>query len=160
MKTLMILRHAKSPHVEGVDDHERPIFADARQQVALLAKRLAARGLVPEVVLTSDALRAVQTAEAYAQAVGAGEPVQVPDLYEPGDPDDIIAAVRQCGGAARALVVVGHNPGLEDFCNRVTPKPAIDRLGTGAMAILSVTAPSWSDLRFGEARLERVEASH
>jgi phosphohistidine phosphatase len=159
VKTLMVLRHAKSPHLEDVDDHDRPTFPEACKRVRRLARRLAAGGLVPEVVLSSDARRAVETAQAYAEAAETPEPVLLPDLYEPGEPEDILDAIRQHGGDAAVDMVVGHNPGMEDFCNRVTPKPAVEHLGTGSVASFSIEAASWSDLRFGEARLVRVEAS-
>ena len=84
MKTLLVLRHAKSPHLEGVDDHDRPLYHEARRQVADLALQLATNGVVPSAVLSSDAVRAAETARAYCQAVSAPEPLLLADLYDPG----------------------------------------------------------------------------
>ncbi len=160
MKTLMVLRHAKSPHPEGVDDHDRPIVPGAAREIAALAKRLAREGFLPEVVLSSDAVRAAETARAYAAAAGAPRPVLLPELYEPGDPEDILEAVRAHGGEARVVLVVGHNPGLEDFCNRIARKPVVERLGTGSVAVFTMDLRAWSGAAFGQARLERLETSH
>jgi phosphohistidine phosphatase len=160
MKTLLVLRHAKSPHPEEVDDHDRPIFPDARKRIADLARQLAAAGIVPDVVLSSDAVRAAETARAYCLAVAAPEPVLLSDLYEPGDPEDLLAAVQSCGGDASAVLVVGHNPGLEDFCNRLTKHPDVERLGTGMMAVFEVGITSWPELRFKQARLQCLAPSH
>ena len=160
MKTLMILRHAKSPHSEGVDDHERAIFPAARREIADLARQLAAAGLVPAVVLSSDAVRAAETARAYSLAVAGPEPVRLSALYEPGESADLLAAVQGCGGEAGIVLVVGHNPGMEDFCNRLTKHPEVDRLGTGTLAVFEVGIDSWPELRFGQARLTRFVPSH
>ena len=160
MTTLLVLRHAKSPHAEGVVDHDRPILPEAREQIASLARQLAAEGLVPGVVLSSDAVRAAATAHAYAKAVSAGAPVLLPELYTPGEPADLLSAIQTYGGEARVLLLVGHNPGLEDFCNRLTSRPLLHRLGTGALAVFTVDLQAWSDLLFGTARRIRLVESH
>ncbi len=160
MKTLLVLRHAKSPHREGLDDHDRPLFDDARRQVADLALQLASQGVVPSVVLSSDALRAAETARAYCQAVTAPEPLLLAGLYDPGQPHDLLAAVRTCSTAADVVLVVGHNPGMAEFCNLLTRHPEVDGLATGALALFEVAINAWSELRFGQARLLRLFASH
>lgn len=161
MKTLMVLRHAKSPHLEEeAEDHDRPLYTHARKEIASLAERLRKSGLVPEVILSSDAVRAAETARAYAGAVAAPGPVLLADLYEPGEPADVLEAVRHGGGDTEVVMVVGHNPGMEDFCNRMASQPAIDHMPTGCVAIFAVTAAAWSELDFGDARLDRVETSH
>ena len=159
MKTLLVLRHAKSPHPEGVDDHDRPLFPEARKQIADLARQLAGCGLVPETVLSSTAGRAAETARAYSRAVGAPEPLLLGDLYEPGAPEDLLAAI-QGGGESSVVLIVGHNPGMEEFCNLLTPRPQVDRLGTGALALFEVGINSWTELRFKQARLQRLVLSH
>jgi len=160
MRILLLLRHAKSPHVEGVADRDRPILPETREQIARLARELAAEHLAPDAVFTSDAARAVATAKAYARAVSGPEPIPTPGLYEPGETDDILAAVHACGEDCRTLLLVGHNPGFEEFCNRLTKQPLIARLETGALAAFVADIAAWSDLRFGEAALMGVWHSH
>jgi phosphohistidine phosphatase len=159
-KTLLALRHAKSPHVEDVADHDRPLFAHARQQIADLAKQLAGSGLVPDVVLSSTAVRAAETARAYSAAAGGPEPILLAGLYEPGDPQELLAAIQTCGGSAAVVLVVGHNPGMEEFCNLLTRHPEVDRFGTATLAVFEVAINSWTELRFGLARLQRLTPSH
>jgi phosphohistidine phosphatase len=160
MKTLLVLRHAKSPHPADVDDHDRPLFPGARGQIADLARQLADRGLIPGTVLSSDAVRAADTARAYSLAVAAVEPVLLGEFYEPGAPEDMLEAIQDRGGETGVVLVVGHNPGMEEFCNLLTKRPEVDRLGTGTLAVFEVGIDSWSELRFKQARLKDLIPSH
>lgn len=160
MKILLILRHGKSPHLEGVDDHERPLFPESRRQIGELARQLAAMGVVPGTVLSSDAVRAAETARAYSLAVKIPEPLLLADLYDPGAPEDVLDAIRAGGGHSDVVLVVGHNPGLEEFCNVLTKHPQVDRLGTGSLAAFEVGVEAWTELRLRQARLRKLYASH
>lgn len=160
MRMLLVLRHAKSPRPEGVADHERPILPEGREQIARLARELAEEHILPDLVLASDAWRALATARAYTKAVSGPEPVPARALYEPGDDEAILGAIQACGDSGRILLLVGHNPGLEGLCNRLTKRPLIARLETGALALFGSDVSSWSDLRFGAAGLMGLWHSH
>ena len=75
MPELLLLRHAKSPHPSGVADHDRPILPEAGRRVARLARELAVAGVVPDLVLCSDAVRALATARLYFGALWAAQGV-------------------------------------------------------------------------------------
>ena len=153
MKTLLLLRHAKSPHPSGVADRDRPIVPEAGRRVARLARELAAAGVVPDLVLSSDAARALATARLYAAAVQAPEPMAQPRLYAPGSPEAILEAIQACGTAAEVLLVVAHNPGLEELGNLLTLRPVLGPMEAGALALFMADIDSWADLRPGRAGL-------
>ena len=153
MKTLLLLRHAKSPHPSGVADHDRPILPEAGRRVARLARELAVAGVVPDLVLCSDAVRALATARLYAAAVRAPEPLARPRLYAPGGPEEILEEIQSCGTAGEVVLVVGHNPGLEETGNLLTLRPVLGPMEAGALALFMAPIGSWADLRPGRAGL-------
>ncbi len=136
---LTLARHAKSSwRFAGLDDFHRPLnrrgLHDAARMPAILAKRLP----VPELVLSSDAVRAVQTCQALADGFGLEErQVRLDhDLYL-ASARDILDVVARSAGAARHVLVVGHNPGLTDLYNLLAAQP-VDNLPTLAVAHLEL----------------------
>lgn len=160
MKTLMLLRHGKSPRPQGVTDHERPLKKKAAARIAELATDLRTRGEAPDRTLTSDALRAAQTADAFCNAAHCGEPLRVAALYGAA-PEEILEAIRQQGNDAQRLLAVGHNPGMEDCCALLQPGclPG-GHLRTGALAIFSLDIDTWTAVAPGTGRLRQVIESH
>lgn len=114
MKTLYLLRHAKSSWDDpGLDDFDRPLAKRGREAAARIGRLMADRGWVPDLALVSPALRARDTWEGVAPAFAA--PVETrfePALYLAA-PDDILALLRALPDAPQSVVLVGHNPGLE-----------------------------------------------
>lgn len=111
---LLVLRHAKSSHGAGAaSDFERPLAPRGRRDAARVGRWLAARGLVPDRAVASPALRTRQTLELALEALGgpACEVEWEERLYE-ADLATLLGVI-EAHGAARRLLLVGHNPGLE-----------------------------------------------
>lgn len=157
MLRLLLLRHAKSDWSRpGLPDHDRALARRGLRDAPRLGRFLRDAGLVPEVALVSTARRARDTARLALDSAGAPpETVRLlPDLYGSGR-DRILRIVREQGGSASPLLVVAHNPGLEDLVSRLAfdyrPFP------TAALAVVSVPAPSWPEFGpTGEATVEQV----
>src|SRR5262245_21239646 len=83
MKTLLLLRHAKSDHADpGLADHARPLNERGKRDAPRVGERLLAAGLVPDAILSSTAKRAKKTAEKAAAACNFKPPLRlVPELY-------------------------------------------------------------------------------
>ena len=102
------------------------------------------RGLVPDLVISSDAVRARLTAEAVAEAAGyAGRVLLTPDLYLAGPADIVSLLQTECGDAA-TVMIVGHNPGLEELLQQLTREA--HGLPTAALAQISLPIDDWRDL--------------
>jgi phosphohistidine phosphatase len=102
-------------------------------------------GLIPDVVLASDAVRARLTAEAVAEAARyAGKILLDPHLYlaSPADILSILATVRE---NAETVMIVGHNPGLEKLVEQLTGER--EDLPTAALAQISLPIDHWRDVR-------------
>lgn len=109
MIRLALVRHAKSDWGDpGLDDHDRPLNDRGMRDAPHMAARLAATGFRPDVILSSTALRARTTAEAFAAELGVAVSLD-PELY--GAPPRTILAAAAATRAA-TVVVVAHDPGL------------------------------------------------
>jgi len=146
MKTLLVLRHAKSSWNEpALDDHERPLNKRGRRDAPRMGELLREHGLIPDVVISSDAVRARLTAEAVAGAAGyAGAIVLDPRLYLAG-PADILSLLQRVRGKAETVMIVGHNPGLEELVEQLTGER--QDLPTATLAQIGLPIDQWRDLK-------------
>ena len=102
-------------------------------------------GLMPDVVISSDAVRARLTAEAMVEAARyAGEILLDRRLYIAG-PADILSLLRTMGGKAETVMIVGHNPGLEELVAQLTGER--QDLPTAALAQIVLPIDQWRDLK-------------
>lgn len=151
-RTLLILRHAKSGRDGACADFERPLAGRGRRDAPRMGRWLRERGLAPDHVLSSPALRARQTAEAVMEALGMpAANIQFDDRLYLAARSTLLAAVADCPARANTLLLVGHNPGLEELLEYLAAdqpprNPAGKLLTAGALARLAVRH-SWKDMR-------------
>jgi phosphohistidine phosphatase len=148
MKRLTLVRHAKSDwSLSGQPDWDRPLNRRGQRDAPEMARRLRARKLRPDRILTSPAVRAVTTATIMARElkVSAGRIRQDERLYL-ASPADLLAVIRELAGDAKHLMVFGHNPGLTDFANRLSAGDRIDNMPTCAVFTALFNLKDWSAL--------------
>ncbi len=145
MKTLLILRHAKSSWKDmTLADHDRPLNRRGKEDAPRMGALLAEEGLVPDVILSSTAKRAQATAEAVADASGfEGEIHYSRDLYH-ADPESYLYTLRTLPPDYELVMVVGHNPGLEELVDVLTGESL--RLPTAALVQVSLPLDDWTAL--------------
>jgi phosphohistidine phosphatase len=145
MKTLLVLRHAKSSWNDpALDDHERPLNRRGRRDAPRMGELVREYGLMPDVVISSDAVRARLTAEAMAEAAHyTGEILLDQDLYM-ASPDDILSLLRRVRQNAETVMIVGHNPELEELVDQLTGER--QDLPTAALAQIVLPIDRWRDL--------------
>ena len=148
----MLLRHAKSDwKADYGPDRERPLNKRGVRSARAVGRFVAHYGLVPDLVLTSPAVRAATTADLAAEAGSwTSEIVTVPDLYGAA-PNGVLGLVRGINGADRVMVV-GHEPTMSGFIGRMTDSHL--RVPTGALASLRLFYSRWADSGWGTAEVE------
>lgn len=145
-KQLILLRHGKSSWKDPtLADIDRPLAKRGRRDAPRAGEALAAAGLVPDLVLCSPARRARETAEALVLAWhGDTHPIVIQDeLYHAG-PEAILEAIAGQPDAVCRLLVVGHNPELEELVRRLTNQWL--PLPTAAWAAIALDIGTWQQI--------------
>ena len=154
MKRLTLVRHSKSDwSLPGQQDWDRALNKRGQRDAPEMARRLRARKLKPDLILSSPAVRALATATIMARElkVAAGIVRQDERLYLAG-PADMLTVIRELGGSARHLMVFGHNPGITDFANRLSAGDRIDNMPTSAVFTATFAIQDWSELDWGSGQ--------
>ena len=141
---LMLLRHAKAESGGRDRDHERELTGKGRKQAAAVGRWLAEHGARPDLVWCSTAARARQTWEGVASQLPSSVEVVYDRAWYDADVDDSVLMLRQAPADTRSLMVVGHNPTIEQLAAELMGEGR--EFPTGALAILSCDQP-WHDLR-------------
>jgi phosphohistidine phosphatase len=158
-RELLILRHAKSDWGSGAEsDFERPLSRRGKQDAPKVGAWLYREGLVPDHVVSSPAERARQTTIKVCKSLDIGKKriVWDPDLYEASVPH-LLEALSRCPGDAATVLLVGHNPGLEELLRHLVgddlePPDDAKLLPTAALARLEMPN-DWGHLDPGCAQL-------
>lgn len=115
-KDLLLLRHAKSSwDDEALDDFDRPLAARGRKAAHLMAGWLSRHKAAPDLVLCSAALRTVQTLDLVRPALPAETKVKIERGLYLASADQLLARIRRTDPAVGRLMLIGHNPGMEEL---------------------------------------------
>ncbi|MFG2308107.1 SixA phosphatase family protein [Streptomyces sp. NPDC048566] len=159
-RRLVVLRHAKSAYPDGVPDHDRPLAPRGRRDAPAAGRHLAGAGLLPDLALCSTARRARQTWQLASGQWAAAPPVSLDARLYGADVPELLDAVRDVPERVTTLLLVGHNPGLEELILTLAGDGADDALErvrtkypTSAVAVLAWHGASWRALLPGAARL-------
>lgn len=145
MKILLIMRHAKSSwRDDGLSDHDRPLNKRGRRDAPRMARLLVEEGLTPDLIISSTALRAVGTAEAVADEGGYQVELEFRrDLYLAAA-EASIEILRDFADDAAIVMLVGHNPGMEELIHDLHGDYM--RMPTAAIAHVQLPIDTWSEM--------------
>jgi phosphohistidine phosphatase len=161
MKTLTLLRHAKSGWDNAVArDFDRPLNARGRKAARAVGRELRRLGLGFDQVLASPAARVTETLTELAQGYGAAVDTAFDETIYLAPVDVLLALVRAADDADARLLLVGHNPGMEQLALFLSGAGALrDQIAvkypTGALAEIVFDVTHWRDIAPGEGRLAR-----
>jgi phosphohistidine phosphatase len=144
MKTLLLLRHAKSSWKDtDLDDHDRPLNKRGKRDAPRMGRLLRAHDLLPDLILSSTAKRCRKTAEhVIAQSGYRGETRITGELYE-ADAAKLRNVAAQVADSRNRLLMIAHNPGLEELLGALAG--TYTPLTTAALAHLELSIDAWSD---------------
>lgn len=145
MKTLLLLRHAKSSWKdESLPDVDRPLNKRGRKTAPLMGQLLADGGHLPELIVISPAVRARETARLIVDASGFNGEQDVADVLYPTTIDGCVAVLAGIDSDTDPVMLVGHNPGLEEFLEHLTG--GCQKLPTCAVAVVRLPVDRWSEV--------------
>jgi len=162
-RVLLLLRHAKAKRGDpGGDDFDRALNGRGRAAASEIARAMRAAGLKPDLALCSPSRRTRETWD----LVGAAIDYSGPSRYEPAlylaDRNKLLEALHRAPDSARAIAVIGHNPGLGELAAALAGKGRAEALEamrakfpTGALAVITFDAAHWRDLAPGGGTLDR-----
>ncbi|MFD3455232.1 SixA phosphatase family protein [Streptomyces sp. NPDC058691] len=159
---LILLRHAKSAWPPDVPDHDRPLGARGRRDAPAAGRWLRENKHVPDLVVCSTAVRTRETWELAADALAtrADPPVAYDERLYAATARAMLDVLRETPESVRTVLLVGHNPGVQDLALRLAGGAASDALlraadkfPTSAVAVLTSPAP-WSALTPDQAHLD------
>ena len=156
-RELILMRHGKSDWSKPMSDYMRPIKKRGHREAAIVGGWLKEQGLVPGLIISSPAQRARETAETVAENMGYdranifwNESVYMADVSE------LLDAIATTPDDCTRLMVVGHNPGLEDLLFYLTDEVDIPDDGkvmpTATVAVME-TESDWADLEHASCKL-------
>lgn len=163
MKRLFLLRHAKAqPADGGTEDFDRTLLLSGMQDAAAMARYLRKADYRLDLILSSASARTTQTAELVLQEIKSE--VEYRDNLYLAEASKLVAAVRGAPAAVTHLMLVGHNPGLENAATLLAREPVRrkerarhealeEKFPTCALAILDFDIGRWRDVEKGAGKL-------
>lgn len=135
MRELLLLRHAEAMHA-GPDgrDVERPLSMHGEGQAGAVGTWLAERQAGPDAVLCSSARRAQMTADIVCMSLPACSPQFLPAIYQ-ATPGELLLVLENHAPDARQILLVGHNPGLEQLLALLTEGRSLGARGMPPAAL-------------------------
>lgn len=153
MKTLYLMRHAKSSWKDStLQDFDRPLNGRGREAAPLVGRLVRKRKLRVDLILSSPAARARQTAALVKESAGLDAELLYDERIYEADAARLVEVVAQAGESAEALMLVGHNPGMEELLTLLTGESR--SMQTATLACISLDVEKWGKAREHSGRLE------
>jgi phosphohistidine phosphatase len=146
MKHLLLCRHAKSSWKDGtLADFDRPLNKRGRQNAPEMGRKLRGRGVQPDLVVTSPALRALDTAKLLSRECGIPKKniLVLDNLYD-SYPAKILEIIQGFDNRINTALIVGHNPEITIAAN-ILGGLGIDNVPTGGIVALDFAVESWEE---------------
>ena len=149
-RTIILLRHAKSDWTGALPDFDRPLAERGRAQAPLAGRWLASHAGAIDLAVVSPARRARETWELVSAELAPAPPVRFDERVYAASADQLLAIAREAADDVRTLILVGHNPGMEQLASLLAGEDVI--LRTAGIAEFGVDGP-WSGLDVASAVL-------
>lgn len=149
MKSLLLIRHAKSSWIFDTDDFDRGLSHRGEADAPAMAKRIKNKNLLIDSFISSPARRAITTARLFANEYESKKNiVEIPTLYEPTK-QAFINAIGSLNDEDNLVAIFSHNPGITEFANTLTATQ-IDDMPTCAIFAIHIHIDHWKDFQEGK----------
>ena len=158
---LLLLRHAKADSNQpGKPDFERRLNERGNRAAPAIGRHLQSHGLVPKQILCSSARRTRETLAHILPLLATNPAVSFSDTIYDADADQLLKIIQQHGGRDSPMLIVGHNPTIQDLALDLAGSGAVrlidqirKKYPTAALAVLDAVIDNWADLAGGSAKL-------
>jgi phosphohistidine phosphatase len=145
-RTLLLMRHAKSSWAQSdVPDHARPLKDRGKQDAYAVATAMRRLHLVPDLIVTSTALRARSTAKRVVRAYGGDIQVVEDERLYDAMPGRYLHVMKELPNKAHTALIIGHNPAISEFCTLIADRQVT--LGTADVVQVDLPIADWADYR-------------
>lgn len=162
MKKLYLIRHAKSSwDSPNIDDFDRPLNKGGEKDAPHMAKILKRRGVVPDRMISSPAVRALKTCKEFAKVLDFDKHkiITLEKLYH-ASPDTWLKVLQSLGehpgDDEDVALLFGHNPGITEFTNQLL-NVSIDNIPTSGIASATLNLSKWKEIFYGCGKLDAFD---
>lgn len=153
MRKLLIMRHAKSSWDNPeISDFDRPLNPRGLQTAPFMGSQIYQNGLIPDLIISSPAKRAKQTAVLVRGSAGVETKIHFEDKIYEASPTTLLYITSELPDKYQSVLLVGHNPGIEGFIRILTGE--IHEMPTAAVAQISLNIEKWSDISLNCGQIE------
>ncbi len=155
MKTLFLLRHAKSSwDNDNLSDFDRPLNKSGLEIIPRIGETIFDNRFKIDAILSSPAKRAKQTAILVREAAQLTAHIEYDDRIYEASPHRLLNVVGENADTNNSIMLVGHNPGLEGFIKVLTGE--IQSMQTGTLAVIDLKIERWSKLAIGSGFVRKM----
>ncbi|MCH8347565.1 MAG: histidine phosphatase family protein [Proteobacteria bacterium] len=163
MKTLFLLRHAKSKWGDpGCVDFDRPLNGRGRKAARAIGAYIKDEGLIPDLIISSPSARTRETLELLQKGMARQVFIQYPEILYLASPETILNTIGKAAASAARLMIAGHNPGLHQLALRLAKAGSHEdyaamefKFPTAALAEIAFPGEDWANLKEGGGELKR-----
>lgn len=144
MKTLFLLRHAKAENAAGLSDFDRDLNDRGRREAQAAGEYIKKQNQQLDLVLSSPALRARETAELALASAGLDNEIRFDQRIYEASLSRLLTVLSEVDDRASSLMLVGHNPGLEELIRTLTGRAG--QMKPATIASISLNIDQWSSV--------------
>lgn len=155
MKTLFLLRHAKSSwDDDSLADFDRPLNERGLSTAPFMGETIAKRGFAPGLIISSPANRAARTATLVKESAGLNTEIRHDDRIYEASPQTLRQVATEIDAGVDSAMLVGHNPGMEGFIRHLTGR--IEPMPTAALAVIELDIDNWNAIDAGSGKIVEI----
>jgi len=155
MKTLYVLRHAKSSWDNaGLADFDRPLNERGKIAAPFMGQVLEEYEFEPGIILSSPAVRARETARLVKEAAALDAEIKYNERIYEASPQTLLQIAASLDDRFTSAMIVGHNPGMEGFVRVLTGR--LEAMPTASLAVIDLDVMGWEQIGVGVGKLRRI----
>jgi len=156
MKNILVMRHGKSERSICCDDFDAPLSKVGRTAAARAGQTILEKGVVPDIIISSPAVRAEETARIIAENCRYQKEIAINNAFYFDTADAAIAALKALPGAVRRPLLIGHNPTWTELVYTLQENPQVIAVKPATLVSLTMIGRAWRDISPGMCSLDWV----